>query len=1031
MIGEAPEKNNSTNQLPYPTGEISKRLNALKEAQVTSQPYIDKLEPYRQAASVMVAINPATINPVGSVGDECSGVGLLQELIPSPYSQCRETFPFTLSVAARKSALKSLSTRKAIMSAIDANPIRPDTVLQNTFIKVIQGSKFDISQLKADELAAYATVTDWLEGTDLAGDMPSIEILRQRINRQRDQDKLLSLTSDSFTGREKEINTVLGHLVSNEPRILFVSGLGGVGKSALLSKVLLSWIENKDKSGSSQKSWVRIDLDHSLVEPERPSTLLREAATQLARQHPDFISILDDFINDAAKTYSRIDYSKMESNTSLDWSQTGLERLTGEFNRILKLGINAPNNRLVFWVDTFEEAQFLGKSVVVKLLNFIVGLVHNTPNIRLILSGRTQLEPGLGLFPDFALDYLPLGDLPSNAASTLLLTLVRKVNIKPHEIDNTVITRAVKKLGGNPLTLQLAARVIAAEGKQSLINLGKMKQEVLQRQLYSRIIEHIHNPDLQKLAVPGLIVRQITASVIIEVLAVPCGLGQINENKAQQLMEEFSKEITLVDEDPENKSLRYRQDIRQLTLSAMPREMNLVIRQIDELAVEFWQKRAGVSARAEEIYHRLRLKHPTSQLAQRWNPAAAPLLRSTLDELPANSAQRIWLAGMLNAVVDESLLVMASQTEWEQQAAIEAQRYLVEGNPQKAIDILQKRSKRISGSKLYAIESRAYLFLGNSKKAISKAWVGIKACRDGQKDEAVDLALLVAFINERNRKFHEAFEAVDTASEIAKQSGKPILKLSSSLRRLRLQRVSQLLVQQTISKASLIALAFDIGPNILASHPSLLRELAAELGQDEPEFIRWASNILLEELLQPLPNEELINTLRNMRSIAIAEEEWMIKADHTELLKLTKHRIEELLYSELKNAPNALDFVQGLFQKSVNDILHKEFLPEQNVETIKNVSILNPSILDPDSKISLVDIVAEYPQDILNRITRYQLRTDFARLSHGKDSHSTATYIVDRAIKLGKVTELVEDLEQSASSETHKSFFNDIKKLMT
>jgi hypothetical protein len=1029
MIGETPEKNNSSNQSPYPTGEISKRLSALKAAQVISQSSFDKLEPYRQAASVMVAINPATINPVGSVGDGLSGIGLLPELIPSPYSQWREAFPFTLSVATRKATLKSLSTRKSIMSAINANPIRPDTVLQNTFIKVIQGNNFDISQLKADELAAFSTVTDWLEGTDLAKDMPSTEMLRQRINRQRDQDKLLNLTGDSFTGREKEIKTVLSHLVSNEPRILLIYGLGGVGKSALLSKVLLSWIENKDINGSSQNTWVRIDLDHSLVEPERPSTLLREAAAQLARQHPDFITILEDFINDAAKTEARIDYSKMESNSSMDWSQTGLERLTGEFIRILKLGINGPNNRLVFWVDTFEEAQFLGKSVVVKLLNFIVGLVHNTPNIRVILSGRTQLEPGIS--PDFPIDYLPLGDLPPNAASTLLGTLVRKVNIAQHEIDNTVITRAVKKLGGNPLTLQLAARVIAAEGQQSLINLGKMKKEVLQRQLYSRILEHIHNPDLQKLAVPGLVVRQITPSVIIQVLAVPCGLGQINENKAEQLMEEFGKEITLVDEDLENKSLRYRQDIRQLTLSAMPREMNLVICQIDELAVEFWQKRPGISARAEEIYHRLRLKHPISQLADRWDPAAAPLLRSTLDELPVNSAQRIWLAGMLNAVVDDSSLEMASQTEWEQQAAIEAQRHLVEGKPQKAIDILQKRSKRILGSKLYAIESRAHLFLGNSKKAISKAWVGITACRDGQKDEAVDLALLVAYINERNRNFHEAFEAVDAASEIAKQSGKPILKLSSGLRQLRLQRVSQLLVKQTISKASLIALASDIGPNILASHPSLLRELAAELGQDEPEFIRWASNILLEELLQPMPNEELINTLRNIRSIAHAEEEWMIKADHVELLKLAKHRIEELLYSELKNAPNALNFVQGLFQKSVNDILHKEFLPEQNTETTKIVSVSNPSILDQDSKISLVDIIAEYPQDILHRITRYQLRADFATISQGKDSHSTAAEIVNRAIKLGKVTKLVEDLEQSASSETHKSFFNEIKKLMT
>lgn len=1021
------EEESSSNQLPYPIGEITKRLIALKAKQEILETSFDKLQPYRQAASVMVAINPVTLNPVGNDPHEDDSMALLQELIPSPYSQCKELFPLTLPVASRKLALKSLSTREAIMSAISANPIRPDTLLQNMFISVIQEEKLDISHLNIDELAAFSTIIDWLEHTDIAINMPSIGLIRQQINLFRDQERLLTLASESFTGRENEINLILSHLSSNEPRILLISGLGGIGKSALLSQALLSWLEYKEGSKSDKNSWVRIDLDHSLVEPERPSTILREAAKQLSRQYLEFNSIMNDFIIDASKTESRIDYSKLESSDSSDWAPLGHERLINQFIQNLKFVINTSNKKIAFWIDTFEEAQFLGRSVVETLLNYINDITCALPNIRVILSGRTPLN--ITTFRNIQLDHLPLGDLPQQAAIALLGKLIHKLNNKHLDVGSIDIAKTVRRLGGNPLTLQLAARVIVAEGKQSLINLGKIKKEVLQRQLYSRILEHIHNPDLHMLAIPGIIVRQITTPIIIQVLAIPSGLGQINENKAQQLMEEFGKEISLIEVDYENKSLRYRQDIRLLTLNALPREMNNVIRQIDELAVVFWQTQSGANARAEEIYHRLRLKQSSDQLAQRWTLAAAPLLRSTLDELPPQSDQYIWLAGMLNAVVDGSSLEIASQAEWEQQVALEAQRYLIKGEPKKAIDILQERSKRLPGSKLYTIESRAYLFLGNLKKALSKAWIGIAACRNTQKEEAVDLALLISFINERKQNFKQALKAVDIAIEIAKQSGNPILELSSGLRQLRLLRVSQPLVSNTTLKPSILALAINIGPNTLASHPSLLRELAAELGQDEPEFIRWASNILLEGLLQSLPNEEIINILRSLSNITFVEEEWMINADHTELLKLAKHRIEELLYSELNNSVSkASSVVQGLFQKSIDDIFYKGFFTINNSYVKRDDSNSLPPMWNQENQLSLVNIIAEYPEDVLHRITRFQLRSDFSNLRHGKDTHSVAAEIVDRAIKMGKINEVIEDFKQSASSKTHKKFFGSFLK---
>src|SRR5262249_45123923 len=144
-------------------------------------------------------------------------------------------------------------------------------------------------------------------------------------------------------------------------------------------------------------------------------------------------------------------------------------------------------------------------------------------------------------------------------------------------------------------------------------------------------------------------------------------------------------------------------------------------RQIHENAVKWWQQQKGPLSRAEELYHRLRLGQPAVTLEPRWDAEAGRLLRSTLEELPVQSPQHIWLANKLTVGLETARTARVGQADWERQTATEVERLLRGNQPDQALTLLGKRSKRLAGSPLYALESRAHLFAGHERLAAAVA----------------------------------------------------------------------------------------------------------------------------------------------------------------------------------------------------------------------------------------------------------------------------------------------------------------------
>ncbi|MES2569356.1 MAG: hypothetical protein V4710_04795, partial [Verrucomicrobiota bacterium] len=438
---------------------------------------------------------------------------------------------------------------------------------------------------------------------------------------------------------------------------------------------------------------------------------------------------------------------------------------------------------------------------------------------------------------------------------------------------------------------------------------------------YSRILQHLHNPDLEKLAVPGMVLRKMTAKVIRKVLAPHCGLGEIGPERAEELLDALSRELTLVEKNADG-SLRHREDVRRLMIEGMPAELEPRIRAIDQAAVAFWAEYTEGEARAEELYHLLRLSVPTSLLDRRWLPSAIPFLRGALEEFSSDPAVHGWLAAKLKAGVSQMEMAQLGQKEWEELAYTEATRLVATGNIDIALSTLQQRSERLRGSSLFALESRTYLLLGRRSEALEVARKGIRVAGSDFARRSADLALLAAFILEGDERYTEALSYAVEGTRLARSVAYVPLRLLGKVRQLRLSRRLGLAVE-AYAITSVRKFARRWGPNKLASTPDVLRELAAEVGEHDAEVLRWATNILLEELLLPMANTDLGAWLLGAGLSSDLDQRWIPTIDPIELQKMARSRVDEALHASNPD-PGLLALLQELFRRKVDSTVFRQ-----------------------------------------------------------------------------------------------------------
>jgi hypothetical protein len=806
---------------------------------------------YRAAAAVLASFDPVRLIPFPASAD--ANRSRWTELL----SDCESVEIATgggvwrLRDPIRRETLRQLESRKAMREALSANPQRSEEPLQRAIEWIINDDDLDLKSLTREELAALAVSREWFQGilttpNDFAiqSAIPVAEVLSP----------LVRLESGGFVGRESELEVLEDHVEFLASRSLqsslrrgfhalaysfldrpplFVYGPGGVGKSTLLAHFILTHMRQSD---AENLPFVYLDIDRPSLDPRRPLTFLLETIRQLAVQFPAAGAKLED-LNAAIRTSIR----------RFDASETLKSDLSGEQEQYVGMFApwakdNLPRDMpLLLVVDTFEEVQFLGPAVVAVVWDFLEALQSQFPRLRIVVAGRAR--------PD-NVNHSPLivPELDKESGRALIRNHVPA--LMKSEVDEII-----DLVGRNPMALRLAAQLVADAGLDSLRSVEtkhllflRLKNEKIQAQLYGRILAHIHDDDVRKLAFPGLVVRRVTPSIIRDVLAGPCGVKLSTPSAADELFDKLAQEIALFERDGD-RAVRHRIDVRRMMLadllSRVPQE---TVNEIDRNAVAYYRGLQDDMARAEEIYHALRLGEPTEKLGRRWTAHVGDYLRSAIEELPP--AQQIWLSTKLGVRPDKKVLALASLASWEERTAEDARQLLTANAPQRVLTLLSERKERTPGSVLYRIEAEAYRLLGDDARARVVAERGYKSASTiGNVEVAFELQLVLAAIEESNDQLDAAFYILDDLISLCDDSVSALTRLRVLVTRIRVGRKRP---EFDLRHADLRDRANEILRTLsqqqLRSHPALLREVAAELGDRDYALLRSALEIVGLEL---------------------------------------------------------------------------------------------------------------------------------------------------------------------------------------
>ncbi len=788
-----------------------------------------KAQAVLQAASVL-----ATFDLFALAGDP-DGNNQFAALLDASDPASTDPGHWALKLSHRRRALSTLGTRKNILAVLAKQRPTPDLSVQAAFETFIDGvSEKDLSQLSATILAGMLEALDWVEG--ILPELPVRAQLERALARARQLEPLRQLVGDHFQGREHELAQLWDYVFSpSTNRIVFLHGPGGIGKSTILAKFAL------DVTASAEiDAFAYLNLDRPLLKPNEPLTLARDVVLQLVNQFPGQREALEQVARDFADIMRRSDREAIQKSNLETISSYGAD-MFGLASVLRELPGKRP---ILVLIDTFEQAQKYGLDVVDEVWRQFHQLAGEVDRLRIIGAGRVG-ESSEALEP-IALDCFE--------RDTVAAILQSKLD---EPLANELVDDFYRLTKGHPLTVHLASILLGREGADAFIKdpeqrnklLKEFKSDQVNALLFDRVLRQISNKSnyspvflekLEKIVMPGLVMRRIYEDAISDVLAQPCQLN-LEHGEARSLFDAMRREVDLVTldySDPAGPALVHRADVRAMILQELRARNRQLVAEIDQEAIAFFASRSGPIARAEELYHRLWADEPRGQILVRWTEEAGERLISSVDELPVRIQP--WVAQQLRISLPVEILDQASNEDWEENVAQEARARLARGDAKGALRKLWARESRVAGSQLFAIEAEALRRLSRVDEAMAILDAGLtNASRAGAQSAMIELYITRALLRERERRFAAAAQDAASALELADQLHEPELQLRGIAALLRLARKTRNVAGPT--PAELIVKAKRIlnrrSLEWLVKNPTLMRELAAELGAHHPELL--------------------------------------------------------------------------------------------------------------------------------------------------------------------------------------------------
>lgn len=659
--------------------ETSQKLR-LRLANLLAEDEVSPLRrAYREAAAVLVSFDLRTLQPVGHRADPAEAAAFSEDCEP-----VHGEGGWTLRRHLRRETLRSLAAEPGRLRAARQANDGPRTPLQ-LHLDAALGLASRPSSRNENRLPALRvdlTVADWLEG--IVSSVRPVARIREEIARLQLLEPFRELVGDHFGGRQQELAELSDYvgvfaaskfsesfsrgvewiLDLHERPPLFVHGPGGIGKSTLIAKFILDHARAADEA--HRFPYAYLDFDRTALNPQEPLTLLLEALRQISVQYSA----------EFTERGRRLEAEWRDRMAKLDSVRRGGDGVAGTFrlaNRDYYLDTFAEfiaslpynNQPLLLVLDTFEEVQYRAASHVTEVFHLLSQLQQRVPRTRAVISGRDLPKVFLGN-SRLRLRELPLGEFDETAAAAFL----QNRGVSPLSTARLI----VKQVGRSPLALRVAADLWKTEGNKQGITeleytfLDRLRGKRIEAVLYTRILSHLKDERVRKLAHPGLVLRKVNAELILEALAGPCQVEVKTLADAQTLFEVLRQEFTLVTPDPSDPAtVVHRPDVRTLMLGALRDAEPDKVREIHRRAAAYYSGRHTEADQAEEYYHRLAQGVDRERMEQPDFPRLDLLLPvSALLELPP--ASQAFLASRLAIDVSEEVWDEADPRDWERWA---------------------------------------------------------------------------------------------------------------------------------------------------------------------------------------------------------------------------------------------------------------------------------------------------------------------------------------------------------------------------
>ncbi|MFD7319756.1 trypsin-like peptidase domain-containing protein [Streptomyces sp. NPDC059875] len=873
-----------------PGGDLTGVLQgAVRDTAGAPPPVLPELRTaYREAACLLDEFDPARLRlPDESRATGRAALALVDDCTalpphPSPsWALKPEVRELTLSGLAGPEA-----ARRALAANIELVPEGPGA--ERTALLLLSGAAPDPGQQDVAALADTLQAVLWLNRIPGTTGLPDVADVQHRLERARLLQPLERLIKGTFHGRQRELDSLRAYTAlptePAEPPVL-IHGVGGVGKSTLLAKFLVESLRDTPDGFP----FAAIDFERPTLSFHEPATVIAEIARQLGIQYPHHRAAFDALADECEETAAsqRGERNQLDELFQLSATRATLGRdysagfharasareqeLAGKVAQLVAEAVHRPDGGmdppLVIAFDSFEEAQYRGSPVLSRMWAIWTALRAAYPRLRYIVAGRAPIDhPARVLTPRT----MELGELDQQAAVDLLMS---------NGVEDEVIARDLAdRVGGHPLSLKLAARtaVILGARSESLGDLltslpsrrrwfhDQVDQMLIQGTLYDRILKHIADDGVRSLVQAGLALRVITPELIQEVLAEPAGLVVASPQEARSLFGRLFSRLDLI-ESAGPQAVRHRADLRSIMLRLSDSARTDLMRAVDHRAVEYYSLREGPEARAEEIYHRLRLGQNPRAVERRWQSGVATHLIGADRDMPGRSAA--FLLGKIGGHVPDRIMAEADQEDWERIAAREVEDLLTQGYVEAAAERLAERRPWTPCSRLHGLLVETLARSGRAAEARETAERAVdRAGEAGCLEMQLELLQLSARLAQDEGDFADADRDLQEAEDLAAGLGLTHESMGVLVARSRLAVLSHEGSAET--DARLAGTLRAMPDEELARQPALARAAAATASRVDPQ--------LLEHTLRlvglPADDEGVVDALARWIETAMADE---------------------------------------------------------------------------------------------------------------------------------------------------------------